>query len=227
MAEAPAIRDVVNSACSPASSRATTAMQLLGVIVGAGFGLAGCALGGAAPSGPPNAQVPNAQVMVAPGIIFALPPPATLGRSVEAQQLVTAHYRNDTFAFEASISVTPARLLLVGTDMMGRRAMTIEWTGNDLTVEAAPWVPAELRARNVIADIMLLHWPENAVRAGLTPAGTLREVDPGHRVIAVDGRDMIRIDRKDGAPESWSGQWTYRNLAWGYELDIQSAEAAP
>jgi hypothetical protein len=123
--------------------------------------------------------------------------------------------------------VTPARLLVVGTDMLGRRAMTIEWTGDDLTADAAPWVPGELRARNVIADIMLLHWPERAVRAGLAADIALRDVAPGHRVIAVGGRDMIRIDRQDGAAGSWSGRWTYRNLGWGYELDIQSVEAAP
>jgi len=232
VAEASAVHVVANSVGVPGSFRTTTAMHLLGVIVGVSLGLAGCAPVSATPSGPPNAQVPNAQVpngqvIVAPGITFVLPPPATLGRSVEAQQLVTARYRNDTFAFEASISVTPARLLLVGTDMLGRRAMTIEWTGNDLKVEAAPWVPAELRARNVIADIMLAHWPQNAVRAGLAPAGALREVDPGHRMIALDGRDVIRIDREDGAAGSWSGRWLYRNLAWGYELDIQSVEAAP
>jgi hypothetical protein len=207
-------------------------MHLLGVIVGASVALAGCAAVALAPPAPTNAQMPNAQVpsglvMVAPGVSFVLPPPATLGRSVEAQQLVTAHYRNETFAFEASISVTSARLLLVGTDMLGRRAMTIEWTGNDLKVEAAPWVPAELRARNIIADIMLARWPQDAVRAGLVPAGALREGDPGHRLIAVDGRDMIRIDREDGAAGSWSGRWAYRNLAWGYDLDIQSVEATP
>ena len=226
------MHDVANSGSAPGSFRTTTAMHLLGVIVGASLGLARCAPVGMPPPGPPNAQVPNAQVpnaqvIVAPGIIFALPPPATLGRSVEVQQLVTARYRNDTFAFEASISVTPARLLLVGTDMLGRRAMTIEWSGNELKVEAAPWVPAELRARNVIADIMLARWPENAVRAGLATPATVRQVDPGHRVIAVDGRDMIRIDREDGAPGSWSGRFLFRNLAWDYELDIQSAEASP
>jgi hypothetical protein len=222
VAEAPAIRNVANSVSAPVSSRTMASMQLLGVIASAGLGLAGCAPAGAPPSG-----LSNGQVTVAPGIAFSLPPPATLGRSVEAQQLVTARYRDETFVFETRISVTPARLLVVGTDMLGRRAMTIEWTGDDLKVEAAPWMPAELRARNVIADIMLLHWPENAVRAGVAPEATMRATGLGHRVFAVAGRDMIRIDRTDGVPGRWSGRWTYRNLGWGYDLDIQSIEATP
>ena len=241
------MRDVTGSVCVPASSRATISLPWLGVIVGAGLVLAGCARVGAGPAGSPNAPVPTAQmpsapvstalalgapmpdtqVTVAPGVVFALPPPATLGRSVEAQQLITARYRNDTFSFEASISATPARLLVVGTDSLGRRAMTIEWTGNDLKVKSAPWVPVELRALNIVADIMLLHWPQAAVRAGLAPDDAVREVGPGHRVIAVNGRDMISIDREDGASGSWSGRWHYRNLGWGYDLDIQSAEATP
>jgi hypothetical protein len=214
--------DIANSLSARVSSRPMTSMHLLGVMVGAGLGLAGCAPLRTAPPG-----LPPAQVTVAPGIAFALPPPAALGRAVEAQQLITARYRNETFVFETRISVTPARLLVVGTDMLGRRAMTIEWTGADLTADAAPWVPAELRARNVVADIMLLHWPERAVRAGLASDVAVRDVAPGHSVIGVGGQDMIRIDRQDGAPGSWSGRWTYRNRGWGYELDIQSVEAAP
>ena len=196
-------------------------------VMAAALGLAGCAFVGPTAPDVPKGQVPKGQVTVAPGIAFSLPSPAALGRSVEASQLVTAHYRRDTFVFETRISVTQARLLAVGTDMLGRRAMTIQWTGTDLRVEAAPWVPRELRARNVIADIMLVHWPEQAVRAGLTPGATLRETDPAHRVIAVAGHDMIRIDRTAGAPGSWSGRWTYRNTGWGYDLDIQSTEIAP
>ena len=141
--------------------------------------------------------------------------------------MITAHYRNATDLFETRISVTPARLLVVATDMLGRRAMTIEWTGSDLTVEAAPWVPAGLRARNVIADIMLVHWPASAIRAALPADATVREDAPGRRVIGLDGRDMIRIDRTDGAGTGWSGRWTDRNLEWGYALDIQSTEVAP
>jgi hypothetical protein len=203
-------------------ARTMTFLRRFGVVLAVGLGLAGCGL-----VGPAAPDLPNGQVTVAAGIVFSLPPPATLGRSVDALQLVTAHYRKDSFVFETRISVTPARLLVVGTDTLGRRAMTIEWTGTDLRVQAEPWVPPELRARNVIADIMLLHWPEEAVRAGLTPGVTMRETDPAHRVVAVAGHDMIRIDHTAGAPGSWSGRWTYRNAGWGYNLDIQSTEVGP
>lgn len=166
--------------------------------------------------------------MIAPGITLSLPSPAALQRPVEAQQLVVAHYRGRTFAFETSVSVTASRMLVVGTDMLGRRALTITWTGHAMQVQAAPWVPAELRPTNMIADIVLVHGPLAVLRAHLTPSGSaLLEPRPRQRVLTLDGQDMIRIDHVAGAPGSWSGRWTYRNLGWGYTLDIQSLELAP
>jgi len=191
-----------------------------GAIVAIGF--AGCALVGPDPS-----VLSGKQVAVGPGVTFSLPAPAALGRSVEATQLITARYQQQKFVFQTNISITPARLLLAGTDMLGRRAMTIEWNGDVLKVETANWVPPELRARNVVADIMLLHWPTEAVRGGLSAGAAMREPAPGHRAIVVDGHDVIRAERTAGIPGSWNARWTYRNVAWGYDLDIQSHETAP
>jgi hypothetical protein len=216
MTEALAIR----AAGTFESLPATVPRTVLGAMMAVGF--AGCALVGPDPS-----ELSGRQVAVAPGLVFSLPGPVDLGRSVEATQLITARYQQQKFVFETRISITPARLLLAGTDMLGRRAMTIEWNGGALKVEAANWVPPELRARNVIADIMLLHWPAGAVRGGLPAGATLREPVPEHRVIAVAGRDVIRADRTAGTPGSWNGRWIYHNDAWGYDLDIQSHETAP
>jgi hypothetical protein len=216
--KAPAIR----KAAAFASSRTTAPTLCLIATMAAGLGLAGCTVDRPVPP-----EKTDGQVIVAPGIGFSLLPPAALGRSVEATQLVTAHYQHAAFVFETRISVTPARLLLAGTDMLGRRAMTVEWTGQDLKVDAAPWVPPELRARNVLADIMLMHWPGDAVRAGMAPGVSMREPSMGHRVIAVDGLDLIHADHNAGAPGSWNGRWTYQNSGFGYDLDIQSAETSP
>ena len=182
--------------------------------------LAGCTPAGPASAGPPG------QVTLAPGLAFTLPPPAALGRTIEAEQLITGQHGGESFAFQTRISATQARLLVAGFDTLGRRALTIAWTGTALTVEAAPWVPAELRPGNVVADIVLLHWPADAIRAGLSAGATLRE-DGAVRVVALAGRELVRIERMEGAGESWSGHWHDRNAGWHYALDIRSVEAAP
>ena len=114
------------------------------------------------------AEPPVAQF--APGRDLALPIPADLGRSVEAAQMLSAKYDGQTFAFEGRISITPERLVLVGVDGMGRRAMTATWDGRSLAIESAPWLPPNVRPGSMLADIVVLYWPEAAVRKALAPA---------------------------------------------------------
>ena len=191
-------------------------------LISVGIALVGCV------SGDRAVEVqPRRQVLVAPGVVLTLPPPYSLDQPVEALQLITAHYNRETWAFETRISITKQRLLAVGTDLLGRRAMSIEWTGADLQVETAPWIPAALPPRNVLADIMLIHWPLDTLSTSISPPGALRQVAPGHRVVSVDGHDLISVDQVSGAPGDWAGHWKYRNLAWDYDLDIQSVEGVP
>ena len=200
-------------------AQAVGSLRCLVGIVAAALALTACTS--------PTSAPPEASVIIAPGVNFTLPPPPALGRTVEASQLVTAHYRQQTFVFETHVSVTPARLLAAGFDSLGRRVMMIEWNGTTLKTETAPWVPSGLRAANVVADLMLVHWPAEAVRAGMAQGGELHETATGHRAISAAGRDTILIDRTEGTPPGWSGRWTYQNLGWNYALNIQSSETSP
>src|SRR5216684_7771968 len=77
---------------------------------------------------------PNAP-MIGPGQQLTLPRPADLGRSILATQLITAHGYGQTFVLEVNLSITPERVMLVGLDPMGRRAMTITWNGQNVSAE--------------------------------------------------------------------------------------------
>ncbi len=161
------------------------------------------------------------RVAVAPGVTMELPAPAALGRSVEAVQLVTARRDGEIFAFEARLSATPERLLLVGTDAMGRRLMRVVWQDGGLSVERADWLPEAVRPENVLADVMLLYWPEEALRPGLSGAA----LDGGSgRHLRRDGEEVVVI-AYDGDP--WQGGAVLRNLAWGYEIEVRSALVGP
>lgn len=170
-----------------------------------------------------DARVP----MIAPDKVLDLPRPADLGRRVEAAQLITASRDGQTFVFEGRLSVTPERLLLVGVDSLGRRAMTVAWTESGLEVETAPWLPPALRPGSMLADIVVLYWPEAAVRQALAPTGGTLTADGGRRVVRIGEKEVLRAehDWAEGAP--WNGTLRYANLAWGYEIEVQSAEAAP
>lgn len=165
-------------------------------------------------------------VAIAPGILLSLPSPAELGREVEAVQMVTADYGSKSFAFEVRLSVDSERVLLVGTDTMGRRAMNIEWERGTLSVDHAPWLPDVVRPENVLADLVLLYWPDEAVRKAVTGTGA-------HLVTGMDGREIRRGDtpvvkiRYQEGGKSWTGATRLNNVAWDYRLDVHSVEVLP
>jgi len=93
--------------------------------------LAGCA---SILPAPPD---PNA-LLIGPGQRLNLPRAADLGRSILVTQLITVRGYGQTFVLEVNLSVTPERVTLVGLDAMGRRAITITWTDQNISAEAAP-----------------------------------------------------------------------------------------
>ncbi|MGE5540455.1 MAG: DUF3261 domain-containing protein [Gemmatimonas sp.] len=168
-------------------------------------------------------ELPANAVRIGPSTAIVMPAPADLDRSIEAAQLATARYGDQTFVFETRISVTPDMFRLVSVDTLGRRTMSIAWTGGGVYYEAASWVPEQLRPENVLADIVLLYWPEETVRHALV-GGTL-QVAPGRRTVVADGKDIIRAEFHPArAGDPWTGTLHYENVAWGYVLDIQSQE---
>lgn len=157
-------------------------------------------------------------VAVAPGIALTLPAPADLGRKIEAVQMVTARRGPDTYVFEARISVDGDRLLLVGTDSLGRRAMTVTWRAGTVESERAAWLPDALRPENILADIILLYWPEAILRQALSGAPVTQDGDT--RRIG----DAVTVSWR-GDP--WNGQARLVNRSWGYDLDVKSVSVAP
>ncbi len=152
---------------------------------------------------------PPGTVMVAPGALFALPPPAALGRDIEAVQLVNARHGADSFTFEGHLSVTRERVLLAGTDGFGQRLMQITWDGKTVTAQKASFLPDGLRPENVLADVMMIYWPEAEIR---------------NRISGAALQDLVTIERDD---DPWRGHAHLTNRVWDYEIDVQSSVVAP
>lgn len=167
-------------------------------------------------------------VQIAPNLTLAMPRPGDLGRSFEVVQLVTARYGDQTYVFEGHLSATPERFLMIGLDTTGRRALTITWTDAGITYEAAPWVPAQLHPENILADMVLLYFPDAVIGRALAASGGTVATTPTRRSIVADGKEIVIADYQPTVPgEPWSGRQHYRNLAWSYDLDIQTAEPSP
>ena len=164
------------------------------------------------------------QPFIAPGQRLVLPRPADLGRRAEARQLVTLRHNGNILTFEARLSVTPERISLVAIDPLGRRALTVTWDGTAIAAETAPWLPDAVKPGSLLADLVAVYWPETVVRGALASAGGDVIAGPRTRVIRLGGATIFRAEYGWAQGAQWTGKLHYTNLAWGYEVDVQSLE---
>ncbi len=176
--------------------------------------LAGCASPGAL----------EHDVQIAPDLRLIIPAPRALGYSVSVEQLVTARYRGEVQTFEAHLSVSPERLILIGVDPFGRRVFTL--SESDAGVEAGPGLPEGLKVGNILADIAIVYWPAAAVQRGLEPSSAELRSGGRSRSILLGGREVIRVDYDAPPDQGWPSVAHYRNEALGYALDLRSTVAA-
>jgi hypothetical protein len=159
---------------------------------------------------------------IAPDLQFVIPGPQELGRCVDVVQLINARYRDRTFVFEGRLSTSSERLQLVGLDGFGRRALSIVWEGDHVSFDPAPWLPDALKPENILADIAIVYWPEEAVRRGLAGSEAVLRTDKRERSISTRGNEVITVTYDTSNGETWPQSAKYRNIAFGYELDLRS-----
>lgn len=159
---------------------------------------------------------------IAPGLDIALPAGRDLGFPIEVNQLITAHYRGQTEVFQAYVSVTPDRITVIAFDPFGGRAMTITATDDGIHTELAPIVPGALRPGNILADIAIVYWPAETIRRGLAGTSATFYDDERERTISLDGREVVLVTYDAPHENTWPKAAHLRNIAYGYELDLQS-----
>ncbi len=172
----------------------------------------------------PERDVSDRSVMVAPGISLELPKRPEIGRRIEAAQSVRIRRRDTIFAFETRLSIADGRFRMAALDLMGRRALTLDWTERGIEIDAATWLPEKFRPRNLLADMVMIYWPADDVRAALGHGGARFEADAGHRSLLANGNEIVRIEFHPPRESPWTGTTTYKNAALGYSLEVRSTE---
>jgi hypothetical protein len=169
--------------------------------------------------------LPDNQALIAPKTVLVVTPPRPQAASESIAQSIVAHYRDQTFAFDAQIQIAPGTFDLVALDAMGRRALTAHWNGDRMNAETAPWLPPLMRPADILADIAIVYGPQDEVAQSITNAGATLSETGTTRTIAKGNRDLIVVEYGDGS--GWSRSAKLRNLAFGYEIDIRSVEQSP
>jgi hypothetical protein len=159
---------------------------------------------------------------IAPGLELLIPPGRELGYSIEATQLITAHFRDKVQVFQAYVSVSPEKINLIALDPFGNRALTVSATDEAIHTEAAPIVPTVLRPENILADLAIVYWPASAVRRRLVGTSASLYDDQSERKINFDGREVVQVIYESPHEHSWAKRAHLHNIAYGYELDLQS-----
>ena len=159
---------------------------------------------------------------IAPGLELAVPTGRELGYSVEVTQLITAHFRGQVQVFQAYVSVSPDEINLIAMDPFGARALTITATDDAIHTEEAQIVPAALRPGNVLADLAIVYWPAPALRRGLAGTSASLYDDHNERTISIDGRVVVQVTYDGPHEDAWPKVAHLHNIAYGYELDLQS-----
>ena len=150
--------------------------------------------------------------------------PADLGREFEAVQLVSVSRDDKTFVAEVRLSVRKDRLMFVAQDMLGQRLMTVTWTDSGVVEERSPNLPALVSPAGMLADLVAICGPEEAVRRALEQTGSQLVTDPGGRVILRDGKETLRATLGWQSGVRWTGRLMYRNVRAGYSVEVQSVE---
>jgi hypothetical protein len=162
-------------------------------------------------------------IVVAPGLSLVMPAVGSLNRRIEVSQLVVARYGAQTVSFEGRISAAPDHFDLLCIDLLGREAVRVHWTAAGIVGHQAAWVPEQLRPENMLADIVMLYWPAAVVAQALAASGGSLAAEVGRRSVRLRGEEIIRANYQLLAGvDPWNGKVIFHNLAWNYELDIQS-----
>lgn len=179
-----------------------------------------CSLCLAACAGKPNNTRP--QAWLKPGVKVTLPAPAMVP-PVNEQQLLTGSFKGQQQSLLVLLNADEHQLSLAGLSSLGIRLFRITYDEHGIHTEQSIVLPDMPPASQVLADIMLSHWPVSAWRPQL-PKGWLLEDRGDQRVLLdADGNVVTEIQymNRNGRREPIS----VRQRVFGYHIVIQSLDS--
>lgn len=114
------------------------------------------------------------QAWLQPGTQVTLPPPG-ISPAVSSQQLLTGSFNGKTQSLLVMLNADDKKLTLAGLSSVGIRLFLVTYDHNGIHTEQSIVVPQLPPASQVLADVMLSHWPISAWTPQLPKGWTLKD----------------------------------------------------
>ncbi len=138
------------------------------------------------------------QAWLEPGARVTLPAPG-ITPSVSSQQLLTGTFNGQTQSLMVMLNADEKKVTLAGLSSVGIRLFLATYDDKGLHTEQSIIVPQLPPASQVLADVMLSHWPLSAWQPQLPKGWTLRDIGNKRELRNARGNlvtEIIYLQRK-------------------------------
>lgn len=138
------------------------------------------------------------QAWLEPGARVTLPAPG-ITPAVSSQQLLTGTFNGQTQSLMVMLNADEKKVTLAGLSSVGIRLFLATYDDKGLHTEQSIIVPQLPPASQVLADVMLSHWPLSALQPQLPKGWTLRDIGNKRELRNARGKlitEIIYLQRK-------------------------------
>lgn len=138
------------------------------------------------------------QAWLQPGTKVTLPPPG-ISPAVSSQQLLTGSFNGQTQSLLVMLNADAHKVTLAGLSSVGIRLFLATYDESGIHTEQSIVVPQLPPASQVLADVMLSHWPISAWQSQLPKGWTLTDNGDRRELRNASGKlvtEIVYLQRK-------------------------------
>ncbi|ELN9580596.1 MULTISPECIES: DUF3261 domain-containing protein [Enterobacter] len=145
-----------------------------------------------------DTQETRPQAWLQPGTRVTLPPPG-ISPAVSSQQLLTGSFNGQTQSLLVMLNADAHKVTLAGLSSVGIRLFLATYDETGIHTEQSIVVPQLPPASQVLADVMLSHWPISAWQPQLPNGWTLTDTGDRRELRNASGKlvtEIVYLQRK-------------------------------